>query len=173
MITAKCSLKCKSCANLMQYYVDAKNTDHEIFSALNRLNSNVDAIDEFRIIGGEPLMNKQWANIINGILEQDANRKIFIYTNGTILPKDDQLESFNGKNVNFYITDYGKLSSNIDKLEQSLKKHNIGYRRELADNWVDCASIRKHNRTVKENELVYKECCAKKLYSSGCRFCHT
>jgi organic radical activating enzyme len=165
MITAKCSLKCKSCANLMQYYVDAKNTDHEIFSALNRLNSNVDAIDEFRIIGGEPLMNKQWANIINGILEQDANRKIFIYTNGTILPKDDQLESFNGKNVNFYITDYGKLSSNIDKLEQSLKKHNIGYRRELADNWVDCASIRKHNRTVKENELVYKECCAKKLYT--------
>ena len=165
MITAKCSLKCKSCANLMQYYVAAKNTDHEIFSALDRLNDNVDAIDEFRIIGGEPLMNKQWANIVNGILEKDVNRKIFIYTNGTILPKDDQLESFNGKNVNFYITDYGKLSSNIDKLEQSLKKHNIGYRRELADNWVDCASIRKHNRTVKENELVYKECCAKKLYT--------
>ena len=165
MITAKCSLKCKSCANLMQYYVDAKNTDNEIFSALDKLNENVDAIDEFRVIGGEPLMNKQWAKIVNGIIDQDPNRKIFIYTNGTIPPKDDQLESFKGKNVNFYITDYGKLSRNIEKLEQSLKKYNIGYRRELADNWVDCASIRKHNRTVKENEIVYKECCAKKLYT--------
>lgn len=165
MITAKCSLKCKSCANLMQYYVAAKNTDYEILTALDTLNKNVDAIDEFRIIGGEPLMNKEWSNIVNGILEQDANRKIFIYTNGTIPARDDQLESFYDKNVNFYITDYGKLSRNIDKLEQSLKKHNIGYRREFADNWVDCASIRKHNRTVEENELVYKECCAKKLYT--------
>ncbi len=165
MITAKCSLKCESCANLMQYYVGAKNTDHEIFSALEKLNSNVDAIDEFRIIGGEPLMNKQWANIVNGIIEQDVNRQIFIYTNGTIPPTDDQLKTFNGKNVNFYITDYGKLSRNIEKLEESLKRHNISYRRELANSWVDCASIRKHNRTVTDNELVYKECCAKKLYT--------
>ena len=165
MITAKCSMKCESCANLMQYYVGAKNTDHKILSALEKLNSNVDAIEEFRIIGGEPLMNKQWASIVNGIIEQDVKRKIFIYTNGTIPPKDDQLKTFNGKNVNFYITDYGKLSRNIDKLEESLKKYNISYRRELANSWVDCSSIRKHNRTVRENEQVYKECCVKKLFT--------
>jgi organic radical activating enzyme len=165
MITAKCSMKCESCANLMQYYESAKNTDNQLLLALEKLTSNVDAIEEFRIIGGEPLMNRQWANIVNGILEQDVKRKIFIYTNGTIPPKDEQLKTFHGKNVNFYITDYGKLSRNIDKLEESLKKHNIAYRRELANSWVDCSNIRKHNRTVQENEQVYKECCVKKLFT--------
>ena len=165
MITAKCSMKCESCANLMQYYVDAKNTDHEILSAIETLDNTVDAISEFRVIGGEPLMNKDWANIVNGIIEQDVKRKIFIYTNGTIPPKDEQLKTFNGKNVNFYITDYGKLSRNIDKLEESLKKHNINYKREPANNWVDCSSIRQHKRTVRENEVVFKECCAKTFYT--------
>ena len=89
MITTKCSLKCESCANLMQYYVAAKNTDHEILSAIEILNDNVDAISEFRIIGGEPFMNKGWAHIVNGIIEKHPERKIFIYTNGTIVPKDE------------------------------------------------------------------------------------
>ena len=165
VITTKCSMKCESCANLMQYYVVAKNTDLEILSAIEILDNNVDAISEFRIIGGEPLMNKQWAHIVNGIIEQDVKRKIFIYTNGTIAPKDEQLKTFHGKNINFYITDYGKLSRNINKLEESLKKHNINYFRKPADNWVDCSSIRQHNRTVRENEVVFKECCAKQLYT--------
>ncbi len=165
MITTKCSMKCESCSNLMQYYVAAKNTDHEILSAVETLDNNVDAISEFRVMGGEPLMNKQWANIVNGIIEQDVKRKIFIYTNGTVVPKDEQLKTFHGKNVNFYITDYGKLSRNVNKLEESLNKHNINYFRRPADNWVDCSSIQQHKRTAQENEVVFKECCAKQLYT--------
>ena len=67
---------------------------------------NVDSISEYRIIGGEPLMNKNWADIVNNISEYDNEAKIFIYTNATIAPKDNQLQSFKNKNVNFVITDY-------------------------------------------------------------------
>ena len=49
MITTKCSMNCESCANLMQYYVDAKNTDEKIFSSLEILSKNVDYIGEFRL----------------------------------------------------------------------------------------------------------------------------
>ena len=165
MITTKCSLKCESCANLMQYYIAAKNTDHEILSAIEILDNNVDAISEFRVIGGEPLMNRGWAHIVNGINEKNAERQIFIYTNGTIAPKDEQLETFHGKNVNFIITDYGKLSRNINKLTEKLTKHGISYVSKPADNWVDCSSIRHHKRTVSELEEVFKQCCAKYLYT--------
>ena len=165
MITTKCSMKCKSCANLMQYYVDAKNTDENILSAVKTLSDNVDAISEFRIIGGEPLMNKNWAKIVNGVIEQDSKREVFIYTNGTIAPKDDDLRSFKGKDINFYITNYGKLSKNINKMVESLEKHGIGYMNKPADYWVDCSSIRQHNRTPKENKTVFKECCAKHFYT--------
>ena len=165
MITTKCSMKCKSCANLMQYYVDAKNTDERIIEAVELLSQNVDYVGEFRIIGGEPLMNKQWYKIINGIIEKDPSRKVLVYTNGTISPKDEHLETFKGKNVNFYITDYGKLSKNVNKMEESLKKHSIGYMRKPAENWVDCSKIRQHNRSVSKLKQVFKECCAKKFYT--------
>jgi len=166
VITTRCSLKCESCSNLMQYYVDPKNTDHEnILAAIEIINENVDDIAEFRVIGGEPLMNKGWIHIVNGINEKNAERQIFIYTNGTIAPKDEQLETFHGKNVNFIITDYGKLSRNINKLTEKLTKHGISYVSKPPDNWVDCSSIRHHKRTVSELEKVFKQCCVKYVYT--------
>ncbi len=165
MITTKCSMKCKSCANLMQYYVDAKNTDEGILSAVENLSNNVDAISEFRIIGGEPLMNKNWAKIVNGVIAQDEKRELFIYTNGTIAPKEDDLKTFQGKDVNFYITNYGKLSKNLDRLVESLEKYDISYMNKPADYWVDCSNVRQHNRSPKENKIVFKECCAKYFFT--------
>ncbi len=40
-----------------------KITDDKILNAVNRISKNVDHISEYRIIGGEPLMNKNWAQI--------------------------------------------------------------------------------------------------------------
>jgi len=165
VITTKCSMKCESCCNLMQYFVAPKNTDDQILKAVSTLEENVDLISEFRVIGGEPLVNKDWATITNGLVDQNNKRKIFIYTNGTIAPKDDVLKSFDGKNINFYITDYGKLSKNIDKLEESLNKYKVNYVRKAAGNWVDCSTLRKHNRSPKDNAVVFKECCAKQFYT--------
>ena len=165
VITTKCSMKCESCCNLMQYFVAPKNTDDQILKALSNLQKNVDTISEFRIIGGEPLINKNWDVITNKIIEQDKNRKIFIYTNGTINAKENALKSFEGKNVNFYITDYGALSKNINKLEENLKKYKINYIRRPAGNWVDCSNIKKHNRLPKDNSTIFKECCAKQFYT--------
>ena len=166
MITTKCSLKCESCSNLMQYYVDPKNTGHEqILSALDILCKNVDDIAEFRVIGGEPLMNKGWAQIVNGIVEKNPERQVFIYTNGTIAAKDEQLELFHGKKVNFVITTYGKLSRNLDKLTEKIKKHGIPYVAKPASNWLDCSSVRHHKRTDAENEEVFKQCCVKYIYT--------
>ena len=165
VITTKCSMKCESCANLMQYYTSPQNTDEKILSAVENLYNNVDEISEYRIIGGEPLINKNWYKIVNGTYEKGTNRKIFIYTNGTIPVKDEILKSFQGKNINFYVTDYGKLSRNINSLEESLKRNEINYFRRPAGNWVDCSSIRQHNRSPKDNAIMFKECCAKQFYT--------
>ena len=68
MITTRCSLKCKNCSNLMQYYKNPENTDgSEIIKALDIIHNNVDFISEYRVIGGEPLMNRDWASIVNNL----------------------------------------------------------------------------------------------------------
>ena len=167
MITTRCSLKCVSCSNLMQYYVDPKNSEHDsTLQALEILNQNVDHISEFRVIGGEPLMNKGWDKIVEGIINKNPERKVFVYTNGTIAPKDEKLEAFkNNKSINFVITEYGKLSRNLNKLHDQLNKFGINYSSTLADNWVDCSTIKHHKRTVAQNTEVFKQCCVKYLYT--------
>jgi len=110
-------------------------------------------------------MNKNWAKIVNGVIAQDEKRELFIYTNGTIAPKEDDLKTFQGKDVNFYITNYGKLSKNLDRLVESLEKYDISYMNKPADYWVDCSNVRQHNRSPKENKIVFKECCAKYFFT--------
>jgi|TARA_B100002003_G_scaffold237183_1_gene253988 organic radical activating enzyme len=166
MVTTKCSLKCESCSNLMQYYVNPQNTDYEkTLEALDILHKNMDEISEFRIIGGEPLMNKDWAHIVKAIIDKNAERKIIIHTNGTIAPNDNQLELFHGKDVIFIITEYVKLSRNKDKLTEKLDQHGITYVSTPAQNWLDCSRIQHHKRTGPELEEVFKQCCVKYVYT--------
>ena len=64
ILTEKCSLKCKDCANLMQYYENPINIEsEELIGDLHDICSIADEINEIRIIGGEPLMNKQFHEI--------------------------------------------------------------------------------------------------------------
>ena len=166
MVTTKCSLKCESCSNLMQYYKNPKDSDDiRTLDALEILSQNVDDISEFRIIGGEPLINRNWSKIVNGIIHNNPKRKIYIYTNGTVAPKDQQLKSFDSSDVNFIITDYGKLSRNADKLTERLDNHGITYVRTPAENWLDCATIKHHKRSVSELKEVFKQCCVKYVYT--------
>ncbi len=167
MITTRCSLKCVSCSNLMQYYKEPKNSEHDnTLAALEILNKSVDYISEFRVIGGEPLMNKDWDKIVKGIVEKNPERKVFIYTNGTIAPKDEKLQPFKAdKNINFVITEYGALSRNLNNLHNQLDKYEINYSSTVADNWVDCSTIKHHKRTVAQNKEVFKQCCVKYLYT--------
>ncbi|MEC7137343.1 MAG: radical SAM protein [Pseudomonadota bacterium] len=166
MITTKCSMKCESCSNLMQYYTDPQNSDFQkILDEVNIITDHVDEISEYRVIGGEPMMNKEWANISYGLIKDDPKRKVYVWTNGTVGPKDEQLELLQGKDVSFVITDYGQFSRNIENLKEKLTKFNLAFVATEVRNWVDCSSLRKHNRTPSQLQEVYKECCAKYLYT--------
>ena len=151
----------------MQYYKEPKNSEQDnTLAALEILNKSVDYISEFRVIGGEPLMNKDWEKIVKGIIEKNPERKVFIYTNGTIAPKDEKLLPFKAnKNINFVITEYGELSKNLNNLHNQLDKFEINYSSTVADNWVDCSTIKHHKRTVAQNKEVFKQCCVKYLYT--------
>jgi len=166
MVTTRCSLKCANCSNLMQYYTKPNNTSqNDILDSLDLIEKNVDDISEYRIIGGEPMMNKDWALIIKSILDRRPGRSVFIYTNGTIIPKDEHLSFLKGHDVNFIVTDYGKLSRNITKLIDKLEEYKLTYVRTPPENWIDCSSIRHHKRKVSDLEEVFKQCCVKYVYT--------
>jgi len=166
MVTTKCTLRCENCCNLMPYYEShSPFSASSILQAINNLSKNVDLVSEFRLIGGEPFLNKDWANIASGISDAYPDQEIFVYTNGTICPQEDDFARIAGRKVNIIITSYGELSRRLNRLEQLLDKYSLNYVTTPAEHWVDCSSIKHHKRTPERLKEVFKECCVKYLYT--------
>ena len=120
-----------------------------------------DEINEIRIIGGDPLMNKNFHLITKKAAEYKNINKVVIYTNGTICPSEEKIEAIKNDKVFVFITTYGSLSRSVSKLTQLLDKHNIQYNNQPAYGWTDCASIETHERNDKLNKKIFQHCCAK------------
>ena len=179
VVTEKCTMKCLDCSNLMQYFEKPINYEiNEMNNAIDLLCSFSDEIYEFRVIGGEPLVNKNVHHVIERLISEPKVKRIVIYTNGNIIPKERQLVCLQHEKVLFNITDYSKCGENIDdeytaklsrfkrttdQLEQLCKDKNIDYRRHPPENWTDCGRIEKFNRTLEENKEVFNACCCKNL----------
>ncbi len=166
IITERCSLKCKDCSNLMQYYMKPSDcSTDDIMKTIDQFLVLVDEVNEFRIIGGEPFMNKEWPEIIEKLNGEKKVRKVVIYTNGTISPSVDNLDCLSNKKVLVLITDYGKLSRNIAKMSGLFDRNGIAYYVQKAHGWTNCSSITPHQRAVEEQCRVFEECCARNTYT--------
>tara|TARA_B100000686_G_scaffold147770_1_gene155154 strand:- start:8906 stop:10174 length:1269 start_codon:yes stop_codon:yes gene_type:complete len=162
IVTEKCSLKCKDCSNLMQYYERPINIDgSELLNDYEDLNAVSDEVNEIRIIGGEPLMNKDFHEITAKAASYEKFNKVVVYTNGTICPNDEKLEKIKNEKTFVFITTYGELSRNAKKLADSMERLGINYNIQPAYGWTDSGKVKDYKRPDKINKNLFKLCCAK------------
>ena len=163
VITEKCSLKCHDCSNLMQYYEKPLNIEYEhVKNEIDNITDVADEINELRIIGGDAFMNKDFAAIVNYAASKENVNKVVIYTNGTIAPNIEKIKQIsNSRKIFVFITTYGELSGNSEKLAQALTTFDIQFNKQPAYGWTDCGHIAKFERSDKERSVIFKNCCAK------------
>jgi hypothetical protein len=86
MITQTCNISCLGCTNYSDLrhsgYVTWSQGKKEIQSWLDRID-----IEEFGIIGGEPLINPEWRDWIVGLRDLLPNAKLRFTTNGLLLAR--------------------------------------------------------------------------------------
>ncbi len=164
VVTERCSLRCRECSNLMQYYHKPRDySAKELAEAVDALLDCVDILYELRIIGGEPLMNKEVYQLIDKLAQDERIRRLVIFTNGTIVPPPEAWPLMRGDKVVFRITDYGTLSRNLSRLEEALIREKIAYTTSRIEKWSPCASIERHGRAPAALEALFLGCCAKNL----------
>ena len=164
IVTEKCSMKCRDCSNLMQYYESPQNADLEqTLGSIDDLCARMDEVYEVRVIGGEPFVNKEVHLIIEKLTAQSKIKKVSVFTNATIVPREHQWAALQHPKVRLFITDYDELSRNIRPLVAALEARGIAFVSEKANGWTDCASLTKHNRTPEQNAALFDQCCAKNL----------
>ena len=160
VLTEKCSLKCKDCSNLMQYYAKPVDEDFDLLmKSLGRFMDSVDFIQEIRFIGGEPFMYKRIDEVINKVLEYSNFNKLVVFTNGTIVPKQEKVKTFQNQKIIFKISNYGEISKNVTKLENFLSLNKIRYISERVTRWQDCARIEKFDRPISLTKEIFGNCC--------------
>lgn len=152
MITEKCSLKCKDCLNLMQYYTNPRNFDKDkLKKYIDLLTEQFDEITEIRILGGEPFMNRDIYKIIEYCQQKSNIKLVTIFTNATIIPK---MEKINNKKILFYISNYGVKSQKPTELIKQIKKRKVDfiYNDFSKGKWVKNLGFEYND--LKEDELI-------------------
>jgi len=166
VITEKCTLRCKDCANLMQFFEKPRDIElNQIIPGIQRLAEKCDFINEVRVIGGEPFVNKEIYSVLRELLLIDNIGSIVIYSNGMIPPKPDYLELYRNPKVHFSITDYGSLGKNTAKTVSFLQSNDISFRVHPPENWTDSGRIEYQRHTVPELKKTFEDCCGKNLFT--------
>jgi hypothetical protein len=164
IITERCSLRCRDCSNLMQYYEKPKNCDTDmLLKSIDVFCKVIDEVMDFRVIGGDVFMNKEWPIIIKRLTDEPKAKRVVLYTNGTIVPNEKHISYLKHDKVLVIITDYGVLSKKLVELKQILETNKIAYHVLKVTEWLDCAAITPHNRGVDGNREIFKICCAKNM----------
>lgn len=162
IVTERCSLKCRDCSNLMQFYerpVDIGLED--LYRELDDLCAVADEINEIRIIGGDPFMNKECHQVVKRAASYPNINKVVVYTNGVICPPEEKLLEMVNDKTFVFITTYGDLSKRAEQLSEMLRKVGIPFNIQEAYGWTNCGGIGPHDRSESEQEQIFKFCCAK------------
>lgn len=164
IITERCSLKCKECSNLMQYYEKPQNCDlKSLFAAIDNFCLVSDEIMDLRVIGGEPFMNPQCPEIVKKLTAIAKAKRVAIFTNGTILPTKEGLDALKHRKIRVIISDYGKLSRNLPALVDMLKHNGIIHHVLEIKEWISCSSIKPRRRNPAQLAEIFCSCCAKNM----------
>lgn len=158
-ITTKCSLRCKECSNLIQYYRHGSFfDDKEIVNDIYRLCQAAEKVEMLRILGGEPLLHPHLKDIIEGLLKIKKVNNIQIVTNGTMLFKESMIPVLRNRRISVDISNYGNVSRNYKELIRQLKRNGIQFHTHKELVWTEQGDFAYRNRTQVELEHILKTC---------------
>lgn len=159
-VTERCTMKCKDCSNLMQYYQRPMDADQDILvRAMNSLLAAIDHLADARVIGGEPFMVKDLDKILALLIESEKVGQITIYTNGTIVPRPNIIELLRASKIVIEITDYDAHSRNLGPLVAKLREERIRHFAHKPQNWTDSARIVKNTLNEAQLSQMFDACC--------------
>lgn len=158
-VTSRCSLKCKDCSNLMQYYNNPENYDiNKLIESINLLLSKIDMLGDLRILGGEPFVNKEFVRLVECFKNNSKIKKISVYSNATIFPDDSILDILKTSGVLLVFSDYGELSSKLNVWKKWCRDNQIGFFVEKTEWWQDCGKLERHDYSFHELLDIYSNC---------------
>ena len=164
MVSENCSLRCRDCSNLMQYYKKPVNIKMDnLHESFDRFLGQVGCIGELRILGGEPFMNPDFYKALQWYAADDKIMKIGIYSNATIFPRENILQYMKHEKVIMHLSDYDELSRALGHWKDFCVENGIAYIVTKMNQWHDCGKLEKRYYTKEQIQKVYCNCECREL----------
>ena len=124
-----CNMKCKGCTHFSNLFDTNDMVPFESFSCSMRKLIKVCTINEIRLLGGEPLLNKNILEYVKETVSCFPNADVRIVTNGILLSQCslDLLSYMKEHDVLFNISWYSKIKEKKQKIEEMLKKKGVRF----------------------------------------------
>lgn len=159
-VTERCTMKCKDCSNLMQYYQKPKNADTDLLlQSISLFLDSIDYLSDARVIGGEPFLAPNLDRVLNLLKNSEKVKNITVYTNATIIPSESVIAALVSPKVYVEITDYDELSRSIKTLFTNLSSAGVRVFMHKPQNWTDSARIVKNNLSTSDLSDMFSKCC--------------
>lgn len=120
-LTEKCTLKCKKCNMFMTYFENPQHQPlQDVLDDIDAYFSIVDFVSDLNLLGGEPFLYPDFKDVLDYIAENYRDRidKLIIFSNGTIVPNTELLESIKACSATVQFSDYTHVVPYDKKIEQ-------------------------------------------------------
>ncbi|MCR5546725.1 MAG: radical SAM protein [Lachnospiraceae bacterium] len=125
-----CNLNCKACEHYSSLVPGEVFTEYDKFEKdFTKFHEFIDDIGLVRILGGEPLLNKDINKYMVLTRKLYPNARIHVVTNGLKLLSmgDDFYQTMKENNIEIHISYYPPMKDTMSKVEAFLKEKNIPY----------------------------------------------
>lgn len=168
VVTTKCSLRCKECSNLMQYYNSPYDVDLDILlKSLERIAACYKKILRISIIGGEPFVSAHFLEVLKLLNMNPKFESIYICTNGTVdmnrMP-NELIKELQSDKVCLHISAY-PFNKNIDSNLNFFNDRGIKYIFLKNLEWTSWGGIECRKKSVEEMKKQFKQCVHKQCHS--------
>ncbi len=142
VLTECCTLRCKSCSNLMQYYHHPE---------------------------GEPFVcQKALIKVLEYLKDQtDRFDEVDIITNGTLIPSEECINAMkNTPKLKVVFSNYGELSSKLTEFSELCGREGIAYDIVGDDSWWDFGGMKLREEKESKTQHRFDGCYSRRLCTS-------
>lgn len=142
-LTERCTLRCKKCNMYMPYFKEPKDRPlEEVKEDLDVYFKYVSYVNFLNLLGGEPFLYPYLAEVLEYLGENYGKKigHIEIFTNGTVLPRENELELMRKYAITVGISDYTKnipYGKRLGEILSALEENKVSVRREIYSEWLD------------------------------------
>ena len=159
VVTDRCTLKCEKCSAFTYRYVHPQDVPYEkMMKDFSRCLECIDYLNTLVIVGGETLLYKDLVTLLYACENNPRIVRVFIPTNGTVLPGEELLKAMAECNVQVMISSYNVSQNRGRELELLLLNHGIEVIYRQDEFWSDLADCSYKEYSEEEVKNSFTTC---------------